>query len=744
MIRILLTLTIISSAFSLQAQKYEWAFSAGNNKSDKCITMRTDALGYVYAAGYFGNNIDLGINQLNLQFTNNNSSKEVWLAKFDSTGFCYWAISGGRYFDDRILGMDVDPAGNCVVTGTYWHGNSGFDFNGYIIGAGGGNGSADQGFVAKVNTNGVVQWGHVIRSNQGDDQGMDVAIDRSGNVYTCGFMVGNDLYGGQTQLVSNTTTGSYEQPYWVTKQDAAGNFLWAKTFGNLPYDSSYGKYVERDIACCVDEDDNIYITGGFDHTRVFGGTSLTSTGHYDCFLISYDGSGAFRYAKNFGSRKKDWCNGICSDNKGSIYLTGEHRDSIYYDNQFMAKNYDGRDVFVLKINAVDGSPVWGARAGRDVGGERGNDIVADTNCNVYVAGDINNNAKFGDNIVLAPNLTKQSFVARITPDGKWKWAITGGGPDDRDRANAIALGVNGQIYTGGFMRSASVYGSSTLNYNASSDLWIARVHDSSFNKSYGFDLKKPDNREFCFGGSTTAMDIPTNDFFDYTPKTGVSINSGNTELTFAPDTTTTYSVYGYRGEICRDYDTVTFTVVVHPYPVAAFAVTPKEVVIKDPNFQLINQSQGATQYEWYFNNGLLSTNTDENFTGDSVGNYCFTLVAKESFGCADTTENCGKIYKINDVDLIFPNAFSPNNDGKNEIFKPFVINKGTSIVNEYRFIVFDRWGQKVFETNDVNIGWQGTITGGEPASMGTYFYSASYKKPNGSVANVRGDVNLIR
>ncbi len=744
MTKILLSILLLSLSVHSYSQKYEWAQSAGNSRSDKCIAIRTDALGYIYAAGYFGDNIDLGINQLNLQYTNNSSSKEVWLAKFDSTGYCYWAISGGRYFDDRILGMAVDPQGNCVVTGTYWHGNSGFDFNGYIIGAGAGNGSADQGFVSKVNTNGVVQWGHVIRSNQGDDQGMDAAIDKSGNIYTCGFMVGNDLYGGQTHLVTDNNSGTYEQPYWVIKQDSSGNFLWAKTFGNLPYDSSYGKYVERDIACCVDENDNVYITGGFDHTRVFGGVSLTSNGHYDGFLISYDGSGNFRYAKNFGSRKKDWCNGICSDDKGSIYLTGEHRDSLYYDGQFMTKNYNGRDVFVLKINAADGSPVWGARAGRDVGGERGNDIVADSNCNVYVVGDINNNAKFGDKIILPANLTKQSFVARISPDGKWKWAITGGGPDDRDRANAVALGVNGQIYTGGFMRSSGIYGNTTLPYNASSDIWMARVHDSSFNKSYGFDLKKPGHLEFCLGDSTTPMIIPPHNFLDYSPKQGVIQNSNNTALVFAPDTTTTYTVFGYEGAICRDYDTVTFTVTVHPYPTADFEVTPKEVNIKDPNFQLTNLSQGATQYAWYFNHTLLSNNTDETFLADTVGKYCFTLNVQSNFGCADTVERCGQVYKLNDVDLIFPNAFSPNQDGKNEEFKPFIIDKGTNIVEAYRLSIFDRWGQKVFETNDVTKGWNGLIGGSRPAALGTYFYTVSYKKPNGNIAYLRGDINLIR
>ncbi len=169
----ILLLTIISFR-SAQAQNYIWSLSSGSTKSDKCITVRADSLGFIYAAGYFSYDINLGTNAVNVQAIGLPSSKEVWLAKFDSTGFCYWGIAGGRYYDDRILGMDVDPAGNTVVAGTFWQGTSGFDLNGYIIGAGNGNGSADQGFVAKINTNGVVQWGYLV----GDDQAMDVAIDK--------------------------------------------------------------------------------------------------------------------------------------------------------------------------------------------------------------------------------------------------------------------------------------------------------------------------------------------------------------------------------------------------------------------------------------------------------------------------------------------------------------------------------------------------------------------------------------
>lgn len=740
------TLIILFFAISVvSAQNYIWAQSAGNIKSDKCICVRTDSLGFIYAAGYFSHDIDLGTNAVNVQAIGLPTSKEVWLAKFDSTGYCYWGIAGGRYYDDRILGMDVDAAGNTVVAGTFWQGASGFDLNGYIIAAGNGNGSADQGFVAKINTNGVVQWGYLVRSDNGDDQAMDVAIDHLGNIYTCGFITGNDLIADGVTLTTNTTTGNYEQPYWLTKQDASGAFLWGKTFGNLPWDTSYGfngKYEERDIACCVDENGNPYVIGGFDHTRDFGTVNLTTYGSYDGFIISYDGSGNFRYAKNYGSRKQDWANGVCSDGKGSIYITGEHRDSLFYDGQFMTKNYDGRDVFVLKINASDGSPVWGARAGRDQGGERGNDIVADSNCNVYVTGDIHDNAKFGDNIILGPNITKQAFVARISPDGKWKWANVGGGPDSNDRSNAIALGVNGQIYTGGFMRTPGTFGSTTLTTFGKADIWIARTHDSAFNKAYGFDLDKPENRAFCLGGSTE-MDIPKNDYIDFSPKDGAYFNADSTKIIFVPNTTTTYSVFGYSGDLCRDYDTVTFTIAVYPFAVAEFMINPQTVEIEEPNFTLTNQSQGAINYKWYYNGAEISSTIDYHYEADELGEYCFTLVAISEHGCNDTIMHCGNVIKVERVSLIFPNAFSPNGDNINELFKPIITLEGINKIADYKLIIVNRWGQTVFESNDANSGWDGILSG-DKAPIGTYFYSASYKNPEGNNVSLRGDLTLIR
>jgi hypothetical protein len=464
------------------SQNIQWAQKVGNTHSDKIITVKSDKAGYIYISGYFSDSIQIGTNNVMLPFVAVPDSKEAFIAKLDSGGFCYWAKAGGQYYDDRVLGMDVDSMGNSVIVGTFWEG-SGIDFPPINI-TGSTYGYADQGFILKLNTYGTPLWGKYVCSDGfGDDQAMDVAIDRKGNIYTVGFMTNDTLYCGGNTVTAvncNPSTDVHKYCYWLTKQSANGTFQWAKTFGSLPWDPTTYKYVERDIAVCVDNKDGVYITGGFDSTRAFGTDTFTTYGDQDVFVMKYDTSGVFKWATQAGSDKDDWCNGICSDEEGSIYITGEHRDSLIMDT-VLVKNYDKRDLFIFKIDATSGKPLWGKRAGSDLGSERGNDVWADDKCNVYVCGDINEGAKFGDSITLPLNgLGVQSFVARITPQGKWKWVTTGGGVGDEDRANGLVKGKGKQLYLAGFFRNQATYGTAALTSSGSSDGYLARLYDSMY------------------------------------------------------------------------------------------------------------------------------------------------------------------------------------------------------------------------------------------------------------------------
>jgi hypothetical protein len=328
--RLLFLISFTLFYFTLSAQKWEWAQGLNNiTKSSKITCIKTDDSGYVYIGGYFTKTVTIGTNAVVLNYTGSINSKEVILAKFDSAGYCYWARSGGNVFDDRVMGLDVDSAGNSIIVGTFWSNN-------FVMGAqtisSTGFGGGDQCFVVKHDANGNLLWKTFVSSNGGDDQGLDVVTDKQGNSYIVGHMGGALLYcGGNTLTASNSNTSWQQHSYWITKINSTGVFQWAHCFGNLPWDPVAGKYMERDIAVCVDNIGGVYVAGGFDGTYPFGTTTLTSTGGLDIFVMKYDTNGIYQWAKKGGSSKDDWAQGICSDKDGHIYVVGEHRDSLYYE-----------------------------------------------------------------------------------------------------------------------------------------------------------------------------------------------------------------------------------------------------------------------------------------------------------------------------------------------------------------------------------------------------------------------------
>ena len=88
-----------------------------------------------------------------------------------------------------------------------------------------------------------------------------------------------------------------------------------------------------------------------------------------------------------------------------------------------------------------------------------------------------------------------------------------------------------------------------------------------------------------------------------------------------------------------------------------------------------------------------------------------------------------------------PNSFTPNGDNLNEVFKP----KGDGIdASYYHFMIFDRWGEKLFETDDINEGWDGTYNG-EPVPTGIYVWKINTRELYRDVKTEHiGNVRLLR
>ena len=126
------------------------------------------------------------------------------------------------------------------------------------------------------------------------------------------------------------------------------------------------------------------------------------------------------------------------------------------------------------------------------------------------------------------------------------------------------------------------------------------------------------------------------------------------------------------------------------------------------------------------------------FPGLATGRtYVFT-VRNNITGCISISSSLSIDAAICNDDLFVPNAFSPNGDGKNDIL--FV--RGSGIVN-MQFLVYNQWGEKVFESNTLSTGWNG-IFGGKPQPVGVYVYVLRVTKTNGETVNKKGSVTLIR
>ena len=89
--------------------------------------------------------------------------------------------------------------------------------------------------------------------------------------------------------------------------------------------------------------------------------------------------------------------------------------------------------------------------------------------------------------------------------------------------------------------------------------------------------------------------------------------------------------------------------------------------------------------------------------------------------------------------LAVPNAFTPNGDGKNDVFR---VSKTTPLAS-FNMQVFNRWGQKIFESRDQSQGWNGTIDN-RNCDPGNYPYVIQYRKIDGTVAVLKGVLLLIR
>ncbi len=187
-------------------------------------------------------------------------------------------------------------------------------------------------------------------------------------------------------------------------------------------------------------------------------------------------------------------------------------------------------------------------------------------------------------------------------------------------------------------------------------------------------------------------------------------------------------------------NTSSFVATAYPLPVADFNFTPEKPIeaIDEVYFTDATTIGGpATQWTWWFmNNSTIRLQQNPTFLFENPGTYPVALVVKNKWGCADTVV---KNITINeDFAIYLPNTFTPNDDGINDVFAP----KGLGVV-KYTMTIYDRWGEKLFTTNDFTKGWDGTYKGVN-CKNDVYVYKMSYYNNQDKKIDKTGHVTISR
>lgn len=217
---------------------------------------------------------------------------------------------------------------------------------------------------------------------------------------------------------------------------------------------------------------------------------------------------------------------------------------------------------------------------------------------------------------------------------------------------------------------------------------------------------------------------------------GTSTNVENPVKLFAQPGTYQVRIIARDPNTCNKIDTSDyFSIIVADKPDASFSWQPNPPVANTP-VQFTNLSTGAVRYQWDFGDGSGSTQENPRHLYNETGLFTVRLVAYNQYNCTDTFSI--RVRTLINPLLDVPNAFTPGRFGENAQ----IAVRGFGITR-MEWKIYNRWGQLVFQTNDPQKAWDGTVNG-KPQPMDVYTYTLEASFSNGKSITKTGDITLIR
>jgi hypothetical protein len=381
-----------------------WAKRIGGSQNDGGNSVAIDeTLGQVIVTGYFRGTVDFDPcgGTTNVSAFGN---ADIFVVKLNSSGCLIWAKRIGGTSNEEGKSVYVDANRDIYITG-YFSGTADFDPNAPQVNITS-NGGTDI-FVEKLDYAGAMYWARRM-GGTGNDQGLGIAVDNSGNVHTTGLFRNTVDFFPLGGVYNLTSAGNAD--VFVQQLDPTGNFNWANGMGGTGDDTG------RSIA--VDLTGNVHVTGDFEVIASFGSTTIISNGLKDVFASKLDNSGSFQWSKSFGGASTDRGRSIAVDDSGNSYITGDFSGTSDFDpgtGTADLTSFGLTDIFIEKLD-VSGNYTWTKQMGGNED-DQGNGIAVDDSGSILTAGFFKSTVDF-DPEVSVFNLTSSGgrdiFIQKLS------------------------------------------------------------------------------------------------------------------------------------------------------------------------------------------------------------------------------------------------------------------------------------------------------------------------------------------
>jgi len=388
----------------------------------------------------------------------------------------------GGSINNYGYGIEVDSAGNAYVTGFSTSKDFPTTSGAFQTACDDASGPCWDAFVSKLDSTGSALLYSTYLGGSGEDEGLGIAVDSTGNAYVAGWTQSNDfpVTPGAFQTACGGNPGAGCENAFATKLNPAGSALVYSTYLGGS-DSDYG------TAIAVDASSDAYVTGYTSSLNFPTMNALQPTyggGEYDAFVTEFNPTGsALVYSTYLGGGEADFGYGVAVDSGGSAYITGNTDSTDFPTMNALQPTYGGgeNDAFVTEFNPTGSALVYSTYLGGSAA-DSGNGIAVDSAGNAYVTG-----YTYSKNFPVTPNALQKTcfhctvggdaFVSKLNPVGSAFAYSTFLGGDNLDEGNGIAVDSSRNAYLIGYTRSPDFPTMNPLQaaYAGNGDAFVAKL-----------------------------------------------------------------------------------------------------------------------------------------------------------------------------------------------------------------------------------------------------------------------------